>query len=426
MTVVHPNHIVGINSITVATGDALSIHKNDGTLIRTIVNEASGVSTFHAVEVSKGGGDLSVGVSTFFIDNSTGKIGIGTDNVLTPLFVSVTGKTDMTYGGGNADTACVRIQDTGTTNDSYHGLELRSVQKGDIRLYAHDISENRSDFCIFNDNNGTFKESLRVKYDGKVGFGLTDPGAIVHAYHATSNTIGQFESGDAGAGVIWKDNSTYSSIEQNGTDFIISADQGASHASSALSFKVDTSEKLRITNEGYVQVKFAGSATSGGAPLYVGVTGKSSITYGGGGNDTACLRIEDEGGNDSYYHGLELRTKNSGDVRIYAHDGGADNTADLVFATDKAGASPTEIQEKLRIDKDGHTTPGSDNAQNLGSSTKRWANIYSADLQLSNEGKTNDVDGTWGNYTIQEGESELFLINNRNGKKYKFNLTEVN
>ena len=63
--------------------------------------------------------------------------------------------------------------------------------------------------------------------------------------------------------------------------------------------------------------------------------------------------------------------------------------------------------------------------RDLGSSTARWANIYSADLQLSNEGKTNDVDGTWGNYTIQEGESELFLINNRNGKKYKFNLTEV-
>ena len=40
-------------------------------------------------------------------------------------------------------------------------------------------------------------------------------------------------------GVIWKDNSTYSSIEQNGTDFIISSDQGASHASSALVFKVD-------------------------------------------------------------------------------------------------------------------------------------------------------------------------------------------
>jgi hypothetical protein len=69
--------------------------------------------------------------------------------------------------------------------------------------------------------------------------------------------------------------------------------------------------------------------------------------------------------------------------------------------------------------------PSSDNGLDLGSSSKRWRNLYTTDLQLSNEGSTNDVDGTWGNYTIQEGESDLFLINNRSGKKYKFNLTEV-
>ena len=81
--------------------------------------------------------------------------------------------------------------------------------------------------------------------------------------------------------------------------------------------------------------------------------------------------------------------------------------------------------QTLLLDHDGNLTPGADNDQDLGSSTLRWANLYTADLQLSNEGKSNDVDGTWGNYTIQEGESELFLINNRSGKKYKFNLTEV-
>jgi len=73
----------------------------------------------------------------------------------------------------------------------------------------------------------------------------------------------------------------------------------------------------------------------------------------------------------------------------------------------------------------GDVLPGADNDQDLGSSTLRWANIYSADLQLSNEGAANEVDGTWGNYTIQEGESDLFLINRRSGKKYKFMLQEV-
>ena len=70
--------------------------------------------------------------------------------------------------------------------------------------------------------------------------------------------------------------------------------------------------------------------------------------------------------------------------------------------------------------------PVSNNTYNLGSSSNRWANVYTNDLNLSNEGGTNDVDGTWGDFTIQEGETDLFLINKRNGKKYKFNLTEVN
>jgi len=80
---------------------------------------------------------------------------------------------------------------------------------------------------------------------------------------------------------------------------------------------------------------------------------------------------------------------------------------------------------KLELQASGAVLPGADATQDLGSASARWANIYSADLQLSNEGGANDVDGTWGQYTIQEGEEDLFLINRRNGKKYKFNLTEV-
>ena len=69
--------------------------------------------------------------------------------------------------------------------------------------------------------------------------------------------------------------------------------------------------------------------------------------------------------------------------------------------------------------------PQTNNSYDLGTSSKRWRNIYTNDLNLSNEGSSNDVDGTWGDWTIQEGESDLFLKNNRSGKKYKFNLMEV-
>ena len=69
--------------------------------------------------------------------------------------------------------------------------------------------------------------------------------------------------------------------------------------------------------------------------------------------------------------------------------------------------------------------PAADATHDLGSSSARWANLYVADMNFSNKGLSNDVDGTWGTYTIQEGRDDLFLINNRSGKKYKFNLMDV-
>ena len=74
----------------------------------------------------------------------------------------------------------------------------------------------------------------------------------------------------------------------------------------------------------------------------------------------------------------------------------------------------------------GTLTPASNNTFDLGSSSLRWANLFVNDFNLSNEGHKNDVDGTWGSYTIQEGHSDLFLINKRTGKKFKFLLQEVN
>ena len=74
----------------------------------------------------------------------------------------------------------------------------------------------------------------------------------------------------------------------------------------------------------------------------------------------------------------------------------------------------------------GSLLANSDNAQDLGSSTVRWRHIYTGDLNLSNEGSGgNEVDGTEGKWAIQEGETDLFLINRKSGKKYKFNITEI-
>ena len=109
----------------------------------------------------------------------------------------------------------------------------------------------------------------------------------------------------------------------------------------------------------------------------------------------------------------------------------------LTFWTYTGNMGSESYNRRLDIEGSGHLVPGTDNNLNLGSSAKRWANIYTGDLQLSNvtpsvsangENLTasgNEVDGTEGTWTIQEGLNDLFLINRINGKKYKFNLTEI-
>ena len=74
----------------------------------------------------------------------------------------------------------------------------------------------------------------------------------------------------------------------------------------------------------------------------------------------------------------------------------------------------------------GSIIPGVDSAVDLGGENNRFRNIYTGDLHLSNMARGgNDIDGTSGNWTIQEGEEDLYVINNITGKKYKMNLTPL-
>ena len=97
-------------------------------------------------------------------------------------------------------------------------------------------------------------------------------------------------------------------------------------------------------------------------------------------------------------------------------------TGDFSGAVDIAGATTV-----VGLTASGAILPAADDATDLGSASKQFRNIYTGDLHLSNMSKAagNVVDGTKGDWTIQEGAEELYLMNNNSGKKYKFNLTEV-
>ena len=168
-------------------------------------------------------------------------------------------------------------------------------------------------------------------------------------------------------------------------------------------------------NEALGQIRFS---TQDSANVFEGYNGTAWAKIGGAATVSSGAPSTQTQG-DLWYD------SDDGRLFIYYNDG---STSQWVDAS--PNGVPTDLIIEGTTELRGTATtraivPDADDTYNLGSATKRWANIYSADLQLSNEGSANEVDGTWGQYTIQEGEEDLFLINRRNGKKYKFNLTEV-
>ena len=160
----------------------------------------------------------------------------------------------------------------------------------------------------------------------------------------------------------------------------------------ALAITIDSSERVGIGN------------TAPSRPLHVYANG----------SDAAVIRIENGG---SHVAGIEL-CSGHGNWAIHNSDTVGDA---LEIRDDSAGAT------RMIFESGGAVTPGADNTQNLGASNLRWANLYVADMNFSNEGKEggNEIDGTTGNWTIQEGDENLFVLNRKTGKKFKMNLTEV-
>lgn len=105
----------------------------------------------------------------------------------------------------------------------------------------------------------------------------------------------------------------------------------------------------------------------------------------------------------------------------------ADGTNGQALVTDGAGnLSFGDVSVSLSAVGES-IIPSTTDTYDLGATSFVWRNIYTGDLHLSNEAKEegNSVDGTKGNWTIQEGSDDLFIVNNKSGKKYKFKLEEI-
>ena len=200
--------------------------------------------------------------------------------------------------------------------------------------------------------------------------------------------------------------------------------------SSNIFFQDDTTNEdiAKFISDGAVELYYDNVKKFGTTSQGATVTGTLTTTAGAIINGVTTIEAD----SDERVR-IEVPSNNGDDwnyISYYGRDGNRDgfigtwSDGTVTVYSDASGGHFIKFHSGS-IEFNNHLLPNANNSLDLGSSNSRWRNIYTNDLNLSNEGSSNDVDGSWGDWTIQEGESDLFLKNNRSGKKYKFNLTEV-
>ena len=180
MTVVRPNSIAGINSITVQTGQALNIHDASGNLIRNLTS-SSGVSTYQALHVGSGTTTstqgISVGTGCSIISETVNTLDVYTA-ASKRLTIDSSGRLLLgTTTEGHAAADNLTITDSGNC-----GITIRSGTSNGGNIYFSDgtsgadeyrgyVNYNHSSNYMMLATNGS--ERLRITSGGNVNIGGT-------------------------------------------------------------------------------------------------------------------------------------------------------------------------------------------------------------------------------------------------------------
>lgn len=334
--------------------------------------------------------------------------------------IDVTGTTetslDLNVGGavkGNAGTRAISVGEAGSVNG---GLQLWGTTTGTHYVQFGDESgtssnhyrgymaySHSSDSLFFGTSSNT-----RVTIDsiGYVGIGTTNP---------TQPLEIKFSDNTGGKNGLTLHNTSTS-------------------ASAAYCGLVMKAENATVTGDIFA-VPSTGSVFSGGALLLRTQT-NHPIVFQTNSSNKMVIKANGNVGIGETNPQYSLHLSKTGSNYIQIDNDQQSVTAFLGTAGDHLWLGTSTNHElnfyvnsniEMTVDTSGNVLPGADAAQDLGSTSLRWNNVYTTDLQLSNMGKEggNDVDGTTGNWTLQEGAEDLFIINNNTGKKYRIPLEEV-
>jgi collagen type VII alpha len=187
---------------------------------------------------------------------------------------------------------------------------------------------------------------------------------------------------------------------------------------------VNISGSLLINGTSYTAATSGTSGTSGsnGSSGTSGTSGSSgsSGTSGTSGSSGSSGTSGTSGSSGS--SGTSGSSGSSGTSGTSVSVSGTNNTLVKFTSASTVGNSSitdsgTVVSLTTNMNITGSIIPGgATGTYDLGSATARWGTIYTSDLSLNNG---------IGNWTIVEGEDDLFLYNNKKGKVYKFALIEV-
>ena len=333
-------------------------------------------------------------------------------------------------------------------------------------------SSNNPDWSVKNAN-GNF--AINDETAGATRFSINSSNGVEFHMHAVPSVDSTYDLGLTGtrwrnvyADTLYGDGSNLSGITQttinNNADNRVITGSGTANTlegESNLTFSGSTLKVNSTTGHSYLKINsndsYSGSIHFGdqsdddaaqiwydnyqGNGMYLRTSENTPMSFYT--NGTQRLRIHSGGqissGVNSNSYELTIGGL-SGGPTLWLRDSTTSGTSRLMFGS-SAGALDGAIYyktdsnymafytngtEHIRIDQSGNLNPYSDASRDLGTSSLRWRNVYTTDLQLSNENTGgNEVDGTEGNWTLQEGESDVYMINRKTGKKYKMMLQEV-
>jgi hypothetical protein len=367
-------------------------------------------STIHLGEatISAESGNVSFGNATVQLSNVTSKL-----NVTNDLFVS--GNVGI---GTTSPTRRISI-DGGSETATWTGYQQAGTEKFVVGLDANgspSVYGTQNASMIFYTNN---IERVRITNNGIVGIGTTETSSEGRLF------IGGISANEGGQIVLQRaTNNTFATHIDNYMDsFRIMG--GNNTTSTVLNMVINHST-------GNVGIGTSGStAVAPTTRLHVGGTGLFTDTLSIGANTSTTRVTLTTNGDIQEFFAAEANPRwrihrdlfGGGQAAIGFNDSvgtiaatggavGCPTTRTLGFAT----SNGTSLVERMRITSSGHLEPSANATYNLGSSTARWATVFTSDLDLSNG---------IGDWTIVEGEDDLFIYNNKRGKVYKFKLEEV-